>query len=97
MKKIGTEKHLLSISENNLRNGEGAFLRLKDGRIMYAYTKYNGIGGSDHDTAYIAAVYSSASGATITAIVPRSTFSASCDKVVSKRCRTTIAPGKNSV
>lgn len=64
MKKIGTEKLLLSHSENNLRNGEGAFLRLKDGRIMYAYTKYNGTGGADHDTAYIAAVYSSDEGET---------------------------------
>ena len=64
MKKIGTEKLLLSISENNQRNGEGAFLRLNDGRIMYAYTKYNGRGGSDHDTAYIAAVYSSDEGET---------------------------------
>lgn len=62
MKKIGSEKLLLSHTENNPRNGEGAFLRLKDGRIMYAYTKYNGIGGSDHDTAYIAAVYSSDEG-----------------------------------
>ena len=62
MKKIGTEKLLLSNSESNPRNGEGAFLGLRDGRIMYAYTKYNGSGGSDHDTAYIAAVYSSDEG-----------------------------------
>lgn len=61
MKKIGEEKLLLGISENNPRNGEGAFLRLKDGRIMYAYTKYCGT-GSDHDHAYISAVYSSDEG-----------------------------------
>lgn len=58
MKKVGRETLLLSCNENNLRNGEGSFLRLKDGGIVYAYTKYYGGGGEDHDTASIFAVYS---------------------------------------
>lgn len=62
MKKIGKEVLFIPDTEINPRNGEGAFIRLKDGRIMYAYTKYNGGGGKDHDTAYIAAVYSSDEG-----------------------------------
>ena len=45
-----------------MRNGEGSFLRLKDGRILYAYTKYYGEGYDDHHQAYIAACYSSDEG-----------------------------------
>ena len=64
MKKIGRETLLLSCNENNSRNGEGAFLRLKDGKIVYAYTCYGGNGFDDHDTANISAVYSSDEGET---------------------------------
>lgn len=66
MKKIGKEVHLISRTEGNLRNGEGAFLRLKDGRILYAYTKYYGEGWDDHDPSYIAACYSSDEGESFT-------------------------------
>lgn len=62
MKKIGKEKLLKSCNDTNMRNGEGAFIRLKDGRILHAYTKYGGDGGDDNDTACIAAVYSSDEG-----------------------------------
>ena len=50
----------------NPRNTEGAFVTLKDGRVLFAYTKFTG-GGSDHDAATIAGRYSSDGGETWTA------------------------------
>ena len=64
MKKLGKEVLMLPRVKNNMRNGEGSFLRLKDGRILYAYTKYYGDGYDDHHQAYIAATYSSDEGET---------------------------------
>ena len=64
MKKLGKEVLMLPRTKNNMRNGEGTFLRLKDGRILYAYTKYYGEGYDDHHQAYIAACYSSDEGET---------------------------------
>lgn len=58
MKTIGREVLRIPIKEGNPRNGEGAFLRLLDGRIMFAYTKYDGESNTDEATAHIAAVYS---------------------------------------
>jgi len=55
----------LAPSSTNPRNTEGAFVRLKDGRILYAYSKFTG-GTSDHATGHIAARYSSDNGATWT-------------------------------
>jgi len=51
---------------DNPRNSEGAFMPLKDGRIMFAYSRYYGKSGGDHATADIAARYSSDNGATWT-------------------------------
>ena len=51
---------------NNPRNSEGAFMPLKDGRIMFAYSRYYGTSSSDHATADIAVRYSSDKGATWT-------------------------------
>ena len=51
---------------NNPRNSEGAFMPLKDGRIMFAYSRYYGKSSSDHATADIAARYSSDKGRTWT-------------------------------
>ena len=39
MKKIGREVLFLTAGEGNPRNGEGAFIRLSDGRILYAFTR----------------------------------------------------------
>lgn len=64
MKKIGREVAFLSTDKENPRNGEGSFLRLRDGGIMYAYTEYYGDNWEDHATARIAAVYSSDEGET---------------------------------
>jgi len=65
---------LLPPSKGNPRNSEGDFIRLKNGRIMFAYSHFTG-GGSDHAAAHIAARYSSDDGKTWTAkdvvIVPR--------------------------
>ena len=51
---------------NNPRNSEGSFIPLKDGRIMFAYSRYYGNSSHDHATADIAARYSSDKGATWT-------------------------------
>ena len=51
---------------DNPRNSEGAFVQLKDGRIMFAYSRYYGNSSDDHATADIAARYSSDKGATWT-------------------------------
>ncbi len=53
-------------AEGNPRNSEGSFLRLKDGRIMFAYSRYSGT--SSYDGAYceIAVMYSSDEGETFT-------------------------------
>ena len=56
----------LKPGQGNPRNSEGAFLSLKDGRIMFAYSRYCGETGSDHAAADIAARYSSDNGTTWT-------------------------------
>ena len=47
---------------NNPRNSEGAFMPLKDGRILFAYSRYYGNSNADHAPAEIAARYSSDKG-----------------------------------
>lgn len=42
----------------NARNSEGDFIRLKDGRIMFAFSYYYGEGAGDHARCEIRAVYS---------------------------------------
>ncbi len=55
----------LAPSPGNPRNTEGAFVTLKDGRILFAYTKFTG-GGSDHDAATIVSRSSNDGGQTWT-------------------------------
>ena len=62
MKKIGKQVHFLPTGDVVKRAGEGAFVRLKDGRILYAYTEYIGAGNEDADPARISAVFSSDEG-----------------------------------
>ena len=50
--------------ENNPRNSEGDFLRLSDGRIIFAYTRFYGDSYSDHAPCDIAALYSADGGLT---------------------------------
>ncbi len=49
MKKIGRQVHFIETSEDNPRNGEGAFIRLKDGSIMFGYSEFTGNDRKDDD------------------------------------------------
>lgn len=51
-------------NEENKRNSEGAFITLKDGRILFAYTYYGGEGWRDDSQADIAFIYSADEGET---------------------------------
>jgi hypothetical protein len=61
--------------DDNPRNSEGDFIKLKDGRIMFIYSRYTGSSSSDHAPAYLAARYSDDGGKTWTkedkTIVPK--------------------------
>lgn len=52
--------------DNNPRNSEGDFIALKDGRILFVYSRYLGDSGSDHAPAFLAGRYSSDGGNTWT-------------------------------
>ncbi|WP_332457182.1 sialidase family protein [Petrimonas sp.] len=54
----------LNSSNNNPRNSEGDFITLKDGRIMFIYSRYTGSSSNDHAPAYLAARYSNDGGRT---------------------------------
>lgn len=58
MKKIGKQVLFLETGKGNPRNGEGAFIRLKNGDIMHAYTEYFGDDWADHARAHICACIS---------------------------------------
>jgi len=64
MKKIGRQVCLLATGENNPRNGEGAFIRLTDGRILYGFTEYIGDSWNDHAHARLSGVISADEGET---------------------------------
>ena len=40
--------HQIPPSENNPRNSEGAFIRAKNGDILFAYSRYKGDSVHDH-------------------------------------------------
>ncbi|MEX2511857.1 MAG: sialidase family protein [Cyclobacteriaceae bacterium] len=56
----------LNPGENNPRNSEGDFIRLKDGRILFIYTHFTGQSASDFGSAFLAARYSDDDGHTWT-------------------------------
>lgn len=56
----------LNPGEDNPRNSEGDFVTLKDGRILFIYSRYTGKSTSDHAPAYLAGRYSSDRGKTWT-------------------------------
>lgn len=62
MKKIGREVLFLETNDKIPRNGEGSFIRLKDGRIMFAYTEFVGNDWNDDATANISVIFSSDEG-----------------------------------
>ena len=55
----------LETSPDNLRNSEGGFIKLNDGRILFVYTRFTG-GQSDHAKAHLAGRYSNDGGKTWT-------------------------------
>lgn len=61
-----TGKILLDLAPNetNMRNSEGAFVTLSDGRILFAYSRYSGKGFRDESSADIAAIISADGGET---------------------------------
>lgn len=54
MKKIGREVLFLNSKEGNPRNGEGTFIRLKNGAILFVYSKFSGNDWGDECAADIA-------------------------------------------
>ena len=58
LKKVGKEVFFLQTDHLVVRAGEGAFLSLKDGTLMHAYTEYYEGNIGDHGAARIAAVFS---------------------------------------
>ena len=49
---------------NNPRNSEGDFITLKDGRILFIFSRYTGSSSSDHAPAYLAGRFSDDGGKT---------------------------------
>lgn len=64
MKKIGRQVLFIGTKETNPRNGEGAFIRLKNGSIMFGYTEFTGNDWDDDAIAHISAVISTDEGET---------------------------------
>lgn len=62
MKTLGKEVLFLPIGKGNPRNGEGSFLRLGNGDILFAYTEYYGNSYDDGATARISACLSTDDG-----------------------------------
>jgi hypothetical protein len=57
---------VLAPSPGNIRNSEGDFITLRDGRVMFVYSHYYEGTGDDADPAYLAARFSGDGGATWT-------------------------------
>lgn len=62
--KIGKQVLFLETGSENCRNGEGAFARLKDGSILFAYTEFMKGSGRDEDEGRIAGYISRDEGET---------------------------------
>ena len=64
MQKVGKQVHFIYTSKDNPRKGEGSFVRLKNGRILYAYTNFYSGNYTDYGEANICACYSDDEGET---------------------------------
>ncbi len=64
MNKIGRQVLFIETSENNPRNGEGSFIRLKDGSILFGFTEFIGLTREDEENARFSAVVSHDEGET---------------------------------
>ncbi|MDD6682108.1 MAG: sialidase family protein [Clostridiales bacterium] len=62
---------LLPPAEGNPRNSEGSFLRLDDGSIAFAYSRYTGNSANDHAVCEIACIYSRDGGETFDTAHPQ--------------------------
>lgn len=58
MKKIGRQVHFLSATKNSSRLGEGSFIHLNDGGILFGFTEFTSSGREDEDIAQISAITS---------------------------------------
>ena len=58
--------HVINPGPDNPRNSEGAFIELKDSRILYVYSRFSGAKGSDHAPAQLVGRYSVDGGLTWT-------------------------------
>ena len=67
MKKIGKQVHFIPAIDNNTRNGEGSFIKLKNGTIMFGYTEFIGESREDEEDARISVIFSDDDGETWTA------------------------------
>ncbi|MBR3503333.1 MAG: exo-alpha-sialidase [Clostridia bacterium] len=63
MKKIGRLVKTIETSPENPRKGEGSFIKLKDGAIMLAFSRFGGQGG-DHDYSRLVCILSCDEGET---------------------------------
>ena len=64
MKKLGKEVLLLKTSDTNPRNGEGSFIKLSNGSILFGFTEFIGSTREDEENARISAVVSENNGET---------------------------------
>ena len=64
MKKIGRQVLFLETGTGNPRNGEGSFLRCRDGSILFGYTEYTGSSWHDHASARLSFLISRDEGET---------------------------------
>ncbi len=58
MRKIGRQVHFIAATESISRMGEGSFVRLNDGTIMFGFTQFISSGREDEDVAQISSVFS---------------------------------------
>ena len=58
--------HQINSGKDNPRNSEGDFIELKDGRILFVYSRFMGGSGSDHAPAQLVGRYSNDEGITWT-------------------------------
>lgn len=74
MKKVGRRVHLMAPASSIKRIGEGSFIRLNDGRILFAFTEFLG-GREDEDIARISCISSTDEGETWSTPEPKVFFS----------------------
>ena len=82
MKKIGRQVNFIGTSEFNQRNGEGAFIKLKNGSIIFGFTEFVGNDWDDDFCARISYILSNDNGETFTLPEPNMFFSSACSPML---------------